>query len=74
MGSMRDNFKCKGCGGSDVEFVEDEVDIGVGVQTHILGYICGNCGPHTVCDTCGTWDVEPCASWCTQVKEADESL
>jgi hypothetical protein len=49
-------FECPRCRGKDFEIVKDEVDIGVGVQTRVLGGICAVCGDISLCDMCGGWD------------------
>jgi hypothetical protein len=33
--------------------IQDEVDIGVGVQTHVLGWECEQCGEIAACNLCG---------------------
>lgn len=68
------NVNCKGCGATDCQVISEEVDIGVGAQVHILGYECPVCGPHTICDTCGTWDTEPCPAWCQEIKAGREFM
>lgn len=49
---------CPRCGSKNFELVQDEVDIGVGVQTHTRGGECPNCGPIACCKMCGGWEVE----------------
>lgn len=61
-------MKCRACGAADCEIVSEDVDIGVGVQTHVLGYDCPVCGPHTICNTCGAWDTDKCPQWCEDIK------
>ena len=48
--------ECPRCRGKDFEIVKDEVDIGVGVQTHVTGGFCAACGDIPLCDMCGGWD------------------
>lgn len=64
-------MKCvNGCAGN-MEIEEEQVDIGVGVQTFIVGARCPICDFTAVpCSTCGFWNTEnpPHASWCELVK------
>lgn len=46
-------MNCPICNRPNVEEHADEVDIGVGVQKHIYGYICDECGEIAVCPICG---------------------
>ncbi len=56
-------MKCNKCG-EQMEAITDEVDIGVGVQTHVRGYDC-KCGNALgVCDGCGALSCDPCRDWC----------
>ena len=56
-------MKCPKCG-LEGEKLEEEVDIGVGVQKHLIGMECKNCGQMTVCNSCGQWDYLPHYTWC----------
>lgn len=47
---------CPKCGEQDFEILVDEVDIGVGIQKHTYGGVCGNCGEIDYCDICGAWN------------------
>jgi len=55
---------CPKCGGSEFELLQDEVDIGVGVQAFIIGGECSVCGQMAICASCGAWEHEPHRSWC----------
>jgi len=45
---------CPKCGGP-AEILQDEVDIGVGLLTHIYGAECDACGEFAACNFCGAW-------------------
>ena len=47
---------CPRCGSLDFEVNTDEVDNGVGIQRHIRGGFCADCGEIEYCDLCGEWD------------------
>jgi hypothetical protein len=64
--------KCPKCGGADYEDRNEEVDIGVGIQTFHVGGECRVCGPMSVCYTCGAWDFEPHAKWCATADVIEE--
>lgn len=55
--------KCKGPG----ELLQDEIDIGVGVQVHVIGFECPSCGQMAVCNDCGAWDFQPHGNWCGEL-------
>lgn len=45
---------CPECGNGELVVIEDEVDIGVGTQKHVLGWECPKCGGQfMVCENCG---------------------
>lgn len=46
-------IKCPFCNNPKCEECADEVDIGVGIQKHVFGFDCPNCGQLTVCPGCG---------------------
>jgi hypothetical protein len=58
--------KCPICGRVDTEECAEEVDIGVGVQRHIWGYVCATCGELPVCSHCGAVgdDAKDHFMWC----------
>ncbi len=58
---MKTSDQCPKCNGP-AEIFRDEVDIGVGVQSFIVGCECPKCGHLTVCPHCGSWDY--CFAWC----------
>lgn len=58
---------CPTCGGPAEEDVV-EVDIGVGVQKHVTGYVCQRCGEIPVCSGCGGINGEH-RSWCECLKD-----
>ena len=60
---------CPRCKGSNFEAVTDEVDIGVGIQEHVIGGECQECGPIFVCDACGGWD-DKHYDWCATMPQA----
>lgn len=62
---------CPKCGKYGFEIFEDEVDIGVGIQTFIQGGLCSECGPIEHCNFCGNWDGKH-SSWCIHSKEDKE--
>ena len=59
---------CYQCG-STLEKLGEEVDIGVGMQTHIISYDCRNCGMFPPCSDCGAaLDGRPHWDWCGTIK------
>jgi len=46
---------CPACGMGGFEIVQDDVDIGVGIQEHILGGVCKQCAQIEFCSSCGGW-------------------
>lgn len=60
-------MKCPKCGKEDADELANEVDIGVGIQKHIYGYECPDCGNISVCSSCGSLDFQPHADWCDEV-------
>ena len=60
-----DETKCPRCG-LDCVVVTDEVDIGVGIQEHILGWDCSHCGPISACNECGAPD-DNHHPWCKEL-------
>ncbi len=68
-------MNCPRCRHPGIEVIEDEVDIGVGVQKFVRGYDCPDCGEIMVCDACG--HVEGAHwPWCGQMKlnQTEENL
>lgn len=49
-------MKCPFCKTEGFEILQDEVDIGVGVQTHIGGGQCNECGEISCCVYCVRWE------------------
>lgn len=62
--------KCPICGTTDAVECADEVDIGVGVQRFIWGYVCKQCGEIPVCRDCGACIASPGDHmvWCRDVQ------
>ena len=56
-------IECPKCGEIGEE-ISEEVDIGVGVQKHLIGMECKKCGQIAVCNSCGQWDGSPHYTWC----------
>ncbi len=56
--------KCPKCGAEGAVELAEEVDIGVGIQRHVYGYECSECGQIAVCISCGMPDFLPHAKWC----------
>jgi len=58
-------MNCPGCQSDKLRVIEDEVDIGVGIQKHLIGWECEVCG-HQIgaCSFCGHPDFEPHSKWC----------
>jgi len=66
--------KCPKCGGTG-QLLQDEVDIGVGMQRVTTGFECDTCGQISYCSSCGAWDFQPHAKWCAaKVDDVDEKL
>lgn len=66
-GNMR-MVKCPICNGTNCEEQSDEIDIGVGIQRNVWGYICSNCGNIPVCYDCGAVGHEtPHHKWCKSI-------
>lgn len=61
---------CPGCG-TPMEPDIEEVDIGVGKQQHLVGYICPVCGPIAACSGCGEPRISGHWSWCPEVALKD---
>jgi len=64
-------FKCPKCGGLAEELAE-EVDIGVGIQRHVYGAECPECGQIALCHGCGAWDFQKHMDWCGALLENQE--
>lgn len=65
---MIEKTKCPKCGNSECEVLNDEVDIGVGIQKHLLGFDCPTCGQIAACNECGFPDCLPHHCLCSQFK------
>lgn len=67
--------KCPRCGAPDFEHICEEIDIGVGVQTHILFGECRACGQVGHCHGCGAWENKEGKviheDWCLQHERED---
>lgn len=60
-------MNCPKCNTPGAEELADEVDIGVGIQKHVYGYECLQCGQLSVCPHCGVLEMEngsPHRAWC----------
>lgn len=66
--------KCPLCSfPSELELIYEEVDIGVGVQRHVSGAECPQCGARfACCDHCGAFEFEQHHSWCSELKKRHE--
>ena len=62
-------IECPKCKRSDCAEVREEVDIGVCVQTFLVGYDCPDCGQISVYPACGALEYELHQDWCNQIKE-----
>ena len=61
---------CPKCGTHKLQEVIEEVDIGVGVQKHLLGWECCECGlAIAACAQCGSPEGERHLSWCPDALE-----
>ncbi|KKM96505.1 hypothetical protein LCGC14_1177400 [marine sediment metagenome] len=61
---------CRRCKTGQLVALTNEVDIGVGMLSHVLGYECPNCGIFVVCPDCGiALDSRPHWDWCANMKE-----
>lgn len=65
---MIEKTKCPKCGNPECEVLNDEVDIGVGIQKHLLGFDCPACGQIAACNECGFPDHLPHHCLCSQFK------
>lgn len=70
-------MNCKGCDAPDCEVISEEI-VAIHNCTYWISdvprYECPVCGPHTICDTCGTWDTEACPAWCQEIKDGREYM
>lgn len=57
-------MNCPKCNQSGATECADEVDIGVGIQKHVWGCECVECGQIEVNDCCGQWECHGHAAWC----------
>ena len=58
---------CPKCGKRQATEQAEEVDIGVGIQRHVYGYECPDCGLLVKCDNCGGIDNDH-MKWCKEGK------
>ena len=58
--------KCPVCE-APARIESEEVDIGVGVQVHVTGAECMDCGHIAVCQGCGSW--KECLPWCENLSK-----
>ena len=63
--------RCPKCQQDTAEILIESVDIGVGVQEHIIGAECRTCGQMAPCNTCGYWDFQGHAKWCEDMKNLE---
>ena len=61
---MRDLVSCPKCGLPEAVLVEEEVDIGVGIQKFTVGWECDQCGQLTACTGCGVALGTEHREWC----------
>ena len=60
-------MKCPKC---DAEMDAVEIDIGVGLQRHILGYECASCGEnYGTCNGCGVTGAAAHPPWCPETQD-----
>ncbi len=59
---------CPKCEKQAVEEIYEEVDIGVGIQRHLYGLFCPDCGEIAICSTCGMPDCKPHQPYCANLK------
>ncbi len=64
-------MNCPICKNPKCEECADEVDIGVGVQRHVFGYECPDCGQLAVCSTCGVVGNLPHHPVCATITEKE---
>ncbi len=57
-------MNCPRCGGPRYIEIRDEVDIGVGTMTRLLGGDCEDCGQFGICQDCGSWPWVAHAPFC----------
>ena len=60
-------MKCPLCNLEGVMECAEEVDIGVGIQRHVYGWDCVNCGQIGICYKCGVPNGIPHAKWCSDL-------
>ena len=58
MAGYRDDDCCPLCGRPGTLFEQRDVDLGVGVQSFVVGASCPACGPLAPCPNCGVWQRE----------------
>jgi hypothetical protein len=65
-------MNCPKCNRPGCEEVIDEIDIGVGIQKHTIGFECPDCGNIGICNECGAPDFKPHSNWCAHLKEVEK--
>ena len=63
---MSKKVECPKCGCKEAEEIVEEVDIGVGVQRFVVGYICPKCREFSICSGCGAPEGTACERWCNK--------
>lgn len=66
-------MNCLICNKEGCSELANEVDIGVGVQRHIFGFECIECGQMSVCSVCGAIGEQPHRLWCSDFKMITET-
>jgi len=61
---MRDLVSCPKCGLPETVLIEEEVDIGVGIQKFVVGWDCDQCGRLIACVSCGAALGTQHNKWC----------
>ncbi len=66
---------CSSCDEKALAPIVEEVDIGVGLQEHIIYWECTNCGEmESRCDFCGSPSGRGHEPWCASTRERLEGL
>lgn len=55
---------CPNCNKPGAEECAEEVDIGVGIQKHVWGYDCPECGQISLLSCCGNLETHGHTNWC----------
>ena len=60
------------CGNTEMIEITEDVDIGVGIQHHLLGWECPKCGSQFgLCYECGAADFMEHHKWCVHYKKGE---